>query len=138
MTKEFRIGDVIQGEVTGIQTYGVFVKLSDNEQGLVHISECKHGFVTEVDDFVKIGDKVKVKIIDIDEFTHKISLSFRALQHINTPPFPAKSKRYPKRYLPKIGFKTLGKAMPALIEDGLKQIEDSQSEKLKNSEEIEK
>lgn len=136
MDKEFRIGDIIQGEVTGIQSYGVFVKLSEEEQGLVHISECKHGYVTEVDDFVKVGDKVKVKIIDIDEYTRKISLSFRALQHINTPPFPAKIKRYPKRYLPKIGFKTLSRAMPYLIEDGLKQIENHQSNNLKNSEEI--
>ena len=56
MTKEFRIGDVIQGEVTGIQNYGVFVKLSDTEQGLVHISECKHGYVSELDVFINIGE----------------------------------------------------------------------------------
>lgn len=135
MTEEFRIGDVIQGEVTGIQNYGVFVKLSDHEQGLVHISECKHGFVTELDDFVKVGEKVTVKIIDIDEYTNKISLSFRALENLNSPAFPAKLKRYPKRYLPKIGFKTLGRALPGLIEDGLKQIEDNQDNILKNSEE---
>lgn len=135
MTKEFRIGDVIQGEVTGIQNYGVFVKLSDTEQGLVHISECKHGYVTVLDDFIEIGEKVKVKIIDIDEYTQKISLSFRALQHLNTPPFPAKLKRYPKRYLPKIGFKTLGRVMPTIIEDGLKQIDEDQTNILRNIEE---
>ncbi|MFL2128941.1 MAG: CvfD/Ygs/GSP13 family RNA-binding post-transcriptional regulator [Ruoffia tabacinasalis] len=135
MTKEFRIGDVIQGEVTGIQNYGVFVKLSDTEQGLVHISECKHGYVSELDDFINIGDKVKVKIIDIDEYTRKISLSFRALQHLNTPPFPSKSKKYPKRYLPKIGFKTLGQNMPKIIEDGLRQIEEDQTNILGKNEE---
>lgn len=135
MTEEFRIGDVIQGEVTGIQNYGVFVKLSEHEQGLVHISECKHGFVTELDDFVEVGDKVRVKIIDIDEYTSKISLSFRALESLNTPTFPAKSKRYPKRYLPKIGFKTLGRVLPNLIEDGLKQIDEDQTNILNNSEE---
>ena len=40
MTQEYKIGDVIDGVVSGIQNYGVFVKLDDQTQGLVHISEC--------------------------------------------------------------------------------------------------
>lgn len=122
MADEFRIGQIIEGEVTGIQKYGIFVKISDKEQGLVHISECKHGFVTELEKFVNVGDKIKVKIIDIDEYTNKISLSIRALHQLNTPPFPAKSKKRPKRYLPNIGFKTLKRKMPSLMEEALEVI----------------
>lgn len=122
MADEFRIGQIIEGEVTGIQKYGIFVKISDKEQGLVHISECKHGFVTELEKFVNVGDKLKVKIIDIDEYTNKISLSIRALHQLNTPPFPAKSKKRPKRYLPNIGFKTLKRKMPSLMEEALEVI----------------
>lgn len=71
MSNELKIGDIIEGEVTGIQHYGIFVSLSETEQGLVHISECKHGYMGEIKDFVQIGDKVKVVIVDIDEYTKK-------------------------------------------------------------------
>lgn len=131
VTDEFRIGQIIEGEVTGIQKYGIFVKLSDKEQGLVHISECKHGFVTDLDNFINIGDKIKVKVIDIDEYTNKISLSIRALHQLNTPPFPAKSKKKPKRYLPNIGFKTLKRQMPTLIEEALEVINGDRFDLLK-------
>lgn len=125
LSHEFQIGDVIEGLVTGVQNYGVFVKLTDTEQGLVHISECKHGYVSEVDSVINVGDKVKVKVIDIDEYTKKISLSLRALQPIDVPLYPARSKKRPKRHLPNIGFKSLDKRMPQLIEEGLKLIEEN-------------
>ncbi|AXY25257.1 general stress protein [Suicoccus acidiformans] len=115
---EFAIGDIIEGKVTGLQPYGVFVQLNEREQGLVHISECKHGFVTDLNEFIAIGQKVKVIIIDIDEFTHKISLSMRALQPLNIPNYPARIKKKPRRRLPNIGFKTLAKKMPEWIKEG--------------------
>ncbi|MGO4928958.1 CvfD/Ygs/GSP13 family RNA-binding post-transcriptional regulator [Fundicoccus sp. Sow4_D5] len=123
MTTKFKIGDIIEGEVTGIQNYGVFISLSENEQGLIHISECRHGYMTEIDGFVKIGQKLKVMIIDIDEFTNKISLSMRVLQKLNIPPYPARSKRRRKRYAPNIGFSSLAKKMPQWIDEALKEIE---------------
>lgn len=118
----FKIGDIIEGEVTGIQNYGVFVKLSEEEQGLVHISECKHGFMGDINEFVKIGQKVKVIIIDIDEFNQKISLSMRALHKLNISPFPVRRKRK-RRPLPNIGFKTLADKMPQWIEEAVDSID---------------
>lgn len=110
MTTQFKIGDIIEGEITGIQNYGVFVSLSETEQGLVHISECKHGYMTELGDSIRIGDKVKVKIIDIDEYTRKISLSMRVLKKLNVPLQPARPyKRYRKTHSPNIGFASVNK-----------------------------
>ena len=80
MAKKFELGDVLTGKVTGIQPYGAFVALDDDTQGLVHISEITYGFVKEVSEFLKIGQEVKVKILEIDEAAEKISLSIRALQ----------------------------------------------------------
>jgi len=60
---EFKIGDIVEGQITGIQNYGVFVGLSPTEQGLVHISECKHGYMNELSNQIKVGDKVKVMIM---------------------------------------------------------------------------
>lgn len=85
-TKEFpyHIGDVVEGEVTGLQPYGVFVQLDEDHQGLIHISEINHGYVSNVEDKFTIGQKLTVKIIDIDEFTGKMSLSIRALKKLAT------------------------------------------------------
>ncbi len=120
---QFKIGDIIEGEVTGIQNYGVFVNLSEREQGLVHISECKHGYMGDLSDFVKVGDKVKVVIIDIDEYSHKISLSIRALEKLNIPPYPKRNRRRKKRKTPDIGFETIKNQMPIWIAKALKSID---------------
>ncbi|KRM54346.1 CvfD/Ygs/GSP13 family RNA-binding post-transcriptional regulator [Lacticaseibacillus sharpeae] len=76
----YRIGDIVTGKVTGIQPYGAFVALDDEEQGLIHISECQQGYVASLNDVFQVGQAVQVIILDIDEYTHKISLSIRALQ----------------------------------------------------------
>lgn len=123
MVSHFKIGDIIEGEVTGIQNYGVFVNLTEEEQGLVHISECKHGYMGDINDFVKIGDKVRVVVIDIDEYTKKFSLSMRALEKMNVPSFPKRSKKRKKRNNPKIGFKTIEEKMPIWIEEALESID---------------
>lgn len=120
----YKIGDIIEGEVTGIQNYGIFVKLSDDTQGLVHISECRHGYVGGLTEIAKVGDKLKVKVIDIDEYTKTISLSIRALKALNVPPFPARIKRK-RKYRPNIGFKTLAKKLPEWIDNALQDIEEN-------------
>lgn len=76
----YRTGMVLEGKVTGIQPYGAFVALDDSTQGLIHISECHNGYVEDIHHYLKVGQKVKVMIIDIDEFTGKISLSVRCLE----------------------------------------------------------
>lgn len=125
MAQEFKIGDIIEGEITGIQNYGVFVGLSPTEQGLVHISECKHGYMNELTEKIKVGDKVKVMIIDIDEYTKKISLSMRVLMKLNTPPYPSRSWKRGNRHLPEIGFTSVAKKMPEWIDEALQAIEEN-------------
>lgn len=66
MSEKFEIGAVVTGKVTGIQPYGAFVALDDSTQGLVHISEITHGFVKDINEHLKVGDEVKVKVLSID------------------------------------------------------------------------
>ena len=80
MDPKFKVGDVVTGKVTGIQPYGAFVALDDDTQGLVHISEITYGYVKDVNEFIKVGDEIMVKILDVDEEQKKISLSIRVLQ----------------------------------------------------------
>ena len=61
---EYKIGMVIKGKITGIQPYGAFVSLDNNQQGLIHVSEVKHGFIKNISDELEIGQSVTVKIIE--------------------------------------------------------------------------
>ena len=71
-----KINDVIEGIVTGIETYGIFVN-ADEYNGLIHISEISSNFVRDVKDYANIGDKIKAKVIEIDEETHQLKLSIK-------------------------------------------------------------
>ena len=117
MTQTYRIGDVITAKVTGVQPYGIFLALDEETQGLIHISECKHGYMDNVHDFVKVGQEVTAKVIDVDEFSNKISLSIRALEKLDVPDFPQRIKKNRKRYTPSIGFSSLAKKLPIWIEE---------------------
>ncbi|MBP9749333.1 MAG: S1 RNA-binding domain-containing protein [Candidatus Pacebacteria bacterium] len=74
----FAVGDVVQGEVTGAVEFGVFVKIQDGLEGLVHISELDWGLVENPKTLYKVGDKVNVKVIEIKD--GKVSLSIKALK----------------------------------------------------------
>ena len=112
-----KIGDKLSGIITGIQPYGAFVELESGVTGLIHISECKHGYMDNVHDFVKVGQEVTAKVIDVDEFSNKISLSIRALEKLDVPDFPQRIKKNRKRYTPSIGFSSLAKKLPIWIEE---------------------
>ena len=79
MNDQIEVGNIVKGKVTGIQPYGAFVSLSEDRQGLVHISEITNGFVRDIQDYVNVGDEVSVKVLSIDEESGKISLSLKAV-----------------------------------------------------------
>lgn len=78
--KNFQVGQVVDGEVTQIMPFGVFVKVTGGVDGLVHISELSHDHVTDPSAVVKTGDKVSVKIIDLGADSHRLGLSLKATQ----------------------------------------------------------
>lgn len=78
IVEKYTVGNEVEGEVTGVVDFGVFVKIEDGLEGLVHISEMDWGLVEDPKTMYKPGDKVKVKIIEIKE--GKISLSIKSLK----------------------------------------------------------
>lgn len=88
---KYQVGDIVEGEVTGIVDFGVFVKLEQGLEGLAHISELDWGLVEDPHALVKVGEKVRVKIIEIKD--GKISLSIKALKE---NPWHTASERYHK------------------------------------------
>jgi small subunit ribosomal protein S1 len=91
LIQNYQVGDVVQGEVTGMVDFGVFVKLEEGLEGLVHISEIDWGLVDDPRHFFKIGETVKVKIIDIKE--GKVSLSVKQLKQ---NPWQSAGEKYKK------------------------------------------
>ncbi len=73
----FKVGDVIEGEVSALTSFGAFVKFGENMEGLVHISEIVWQRIDHPKDVLKVGDSVKAQIIDINK--SKIYLSIRRL-----------------------------------------------------------
>lgn len=80
---ELEVGKILEGKVSGVTKFGAFVTLPDGETGMVHISEVAPTFVNEINDFVKVGDTVKVKVLSLGD-GKKISLSIK--QTVEAPP----------------------------------------------------
>jgi len=87
----YNVGDVYEGEVTGATDFGVFVKLEDGLEGLVHISEMDWALVEDPKSRYKIGEKVRVKVIDVKD--GKVSLSIKALIE---DPWKSAAQKYKK------------------------------------------
>lgn len=80
---EVEIGSKLEGRVTGITKFGAFVELPGGATGLVHISEIADTFVHDIHQFLKIGDKVTVKVLHLRE--GKIGLSIKKAQEPTRP-----------------------------------------------------
>lgn len=85
-------GIIVEGVVTGITNFGAFVELPGGQTGLVHISEVAAVYVKDINDFLKVNDKVKVKIISVDP-KGKIGLS---LKQANPTAPTARAPRKPR------------------------------------------
>ncbi|GAW92236.1 S1 RNA-binding domain-containing protein [Calderihabitans maritimus] len=68
------VGSIVEGVVTGIARFGAFVELPGGITGLVHISEIADAYVKDVNDYLKKEDKVRVKVIEIEEGKIKLSI----------------------------------------------------------------
>jgi len=80
-----KIGDVVEGTVEQIVPYGVFVRLENGKRAMIHISELSRGYVKKVEDVMELNQKVKAKVIKIDE-RGRIDLSIKKLQEENVRP----------------------------------------------------
>jgi len=91
VASKYEVGDEVDGLVTGVVDFGVFVKLEEGLEGLIHISEIDWGLVDDPRNFVKVGQKIVAKIIEIKD--GKISLS---LKQMKTNPWSEAAKKYKK------------------------------------------
>ncbi|MFE8704046.1 S1 domain-containing RNA-binding protein [Cytobacillus sp. FJAT-54145] len=84
------VGSKLQGKVTGITNFGAFVELPEGSTGLVHISEVADNYVKDINDHLKVGDEVEVKVINVEK-DGKIGLSIK--KAVDRPERPARPER---------------------------------------------
>lgn len=72
----FNVGDIVEGKITGITSFGVFADIGEGKSGMVHISEIARDYVNDIKEHVKEGDVVKMKVLNIGA-DGKIALSIK-------------------------------------------------------------
>jgi len=113
MTK-YQKGKIVEGVVSGIESYGIFVSFDEFYSGLIHISEVSNNFVKDLHDFVQIGETIYVEILEVDEEQYKLKLSIKNIK------YKKNVKKEKKRIVETHnGFKTLAYKLPIWIKENL-------------------
>jgi len=77
----FKVGDLLKGTVAKIASFGAFIQLEDDIDGLVHISQLSEDHVAKVKDVIKVGDEVEARVIKVDKIERRIGLSIKAAEY---------------------------------------------------------
>ena len=78
---KYQKNEVIECVVTGIEEYGIFVGLDEYYSGLIHISEITDGFVSNINYYVKIGETIKARVLEVDDESCHVKLSIKDLDY---------------------------------------------------------
>jgi general stress protein 13 len=105
--------NIVTGKVTGIESYGIFVSLDNEYDGLIHISEISSDFVRNVSDYAEVGETIQMKIIDVNKKKHHVKLSIKDIDYR----FDKKGKIEETIH----GFETLKNMLPIWIEEKSKE-----------------
>lgn len=125
MTK-YMEGDIVSAKISAIEKYGAFASLNEEYSGLIHVSEITEKYVSDVTDYLNIGDTIKVKIISIPEKHNQLRLSAKGL---NDDVIESKRKKIKETVF---GFYLLKSALPGWIEEKMKEISKNSQNSLDN------
>lgn len=113
---KYKKEEIIKAKVIGLQNYGAFVEVDDEYQGLIHISEISYGYVKNINDYVKIGDKIYTEVIKVDENNNQLQLSIKDIDYKND------GKRLIRMAETKSGFEPLKDNLDEWINRKIKEI----------------
>ena len=138
---QLTVGEIIEGRITGITNFGLFLDLGNGKSGMVHISEVAPTFITEISDYVKVGQIVKVKVLAVND--GKISLSLKQALPREQQKKPQKQKQQQRSqnrqpYKPAPPVKSPGdyewqssrKASPSSFEDMMSRFKQTSEDKI--------
>ena len=110
---EYKVGSIIKCQVTGIESYGIFVTVDSWYTGLIHISEVSNGFVKDINDFVKLKEQIYCQILEVDKKNMQLKLSIKNINYKSTVSDHQIQET-------RLGFLPLKNALPKWIEETLK------------------
>ncbi len=113
---KYKEGKIITGCVTGIEDYGVFVNFDDYYTGLIHISEVSKLFVRNINDYVKLGQQIRCKILEVNDEEKHLKLSIKDID------YQIGEKKLKKIVETEHGFNTLKEKLPVWIDDKLDEL----------------
>ena len=115
--EKIKKNDIVKATVTGVQKYGAFVS-SDEYDGLIHISEISYGFVKNVNDYLKVGDKIYVEVVDVNDKSNHLKVSIKDID------YKKDGTRLKRMAETKDGFKPLKDNLEIWINQKIKEITD--------------
>lgn len=120
-----KVGDIVECVVTGVQSYGAFVLIDNRINGLIHISEISKGYVRNIEDFVRVGETIFVKILEIDEENLRAKVSLKEIREVNKRERYMRLPRFKQRInIKKYSCGTLFERLNSQIEETYKLLED--------------
>ncbi len=132
------VGMILEGKVSGITKFGAFVDLPDSKTGMVHISEVAPTFINEINDYVKLGQTVKVKVLALND--GKISLSMKQAlpkeQQQKKPQRQSRGNRQPYKPAPPVTspgdyeWQSSRKSSPSSFEDMMSKFKQTSEDKM--------
>jgi uncharacterized protein len=90
---DLKVGMVLEGVISNVANFGAFVDIGVHQDGLVHISSITDKFINDPSEFVKAGEIVKVKVVEVDVTRNRISLTMRLNDKVNEPSSKVKSQQ---------------------------------------------
>ena len=129
---QLKVGDIVEGKITTITSFGVFADIGDGKSGMVHISEVARNYVNDIKEHVKENDVVKMKVLSIGD-DGKISLSIkRALPPEKKEEAPRRERRSapPKQTIDSTYTWTPKKSEPASFEEMMNRFKQTSDEKM--------
>lgn len=115
----FKEKDIIEGIVTSIKKYGVFLSFENGYVGLLHISEVSSNFINNIEKYFQLGDKVMVYVKEIDKETKFLKVSLKLLPDELNPYNKILPSKKITSYLKDIDFTKLEKTLPKMINEEL-------------------
>lgn len=118
----YKLNQIVQAEVISLRPYGALLSVNNDCKGLLHISEISSFYVADINDFLFLGEKVDVQIIDIDEKTGFLKFSLKSIS--DKPPKTHRRFRHEKIDEKEIDFTPLKEMLPLWIERAKEQKND--------------
>ena len=79
--EKYQKNEIVMGMVTGIEKYGIFVSLDEYYSGLIHISEISDDYVKNINNYVDMGETIRVRVLDSEDDTYHVKLSIKNLDY---------------------------------------------------------